>query len=298
MVVALLPTAEGIYLMKFRYSLLVVTPVFFAEAGNETAAACMRLAALCADTGAHVAIGKGRKRLPALGRGGPRIVFVAGRVTPQMLLDTVHRVHQRGMKPIVVVDALQVEAAEIDALHVVLNALNEESFQLAHAGEIPSLLGKNWNDLHMHRFAKADNTSSVAVFLEGGKKILAIRRKHNPDKGMWALPGGFLNCQLETLEECGARELVQETKVPVSPYELVLVDVRSSPRRDSRQHVVDHGYAWFVPADREAEVYATMEADDDAEGLEVLDTAWLLTQEIAFDHRLIIERALATRACA
>ena len=295
MVLALLPK-EGNWLMKLKYSLLVASPVIFTSGDNLSAATCMNLARACEAKGVQVAVGNGRKRLPALGRGGPRIVFIAGAVTPQSLLDVVQRIHDRGMKPIVVVDALQVP--DLDDLHAVLTVLNEKSVQLAHAGEVPSLLGLNWNDLHMHRFAKADNTSSVAVFLEGGKKILAIKRKHNPDKGKWALPGGFLNCQLETLEECGAREVGEETKVAVYWYELTLVDVRSSPRRDSRQHVVDHGYSWFVPEDREAEVYAKMEASDDAEGLEILDTDWLLTQDIAFDHRLIIERALSMHACA
>jgi 8-oxo-dGTP diphosphatase len=148
----------------------------------------------------------------------------------------------------------------------------------------------------MHRFAKADNTASVAVFFKRGKKILVIRRKLNPDAGKWALPGGFLNCQLETLEECGAREVGEEMKVRVLAAELILVDVRSSPRRDSRQHVVDHGYAWFVPEDREAEVLDKMEAADDAEGLAIVDTDWLLAQAIAFDHRLIIERGLLLAA--
>jgi ADP-ribose pyrophosphatase YjhB (NUDIX family) len=198
------------------------------------------------------------------------------------------------MKPIVVVDALQVDS--IDALHEALTVLNEKSFQLAHAGEVPSLLGLSWNNLHMHRFAKADNTASVAVFFNRGKKILVIKRKYNPDAGMWALPGGFLNCQLETLEECGAREVGEEVKVQVLAAELTLVDVRSSPRRDSRQHVVDHGYAWFVPEDREAEVYAKMEAADDAQDLAIVDTDWLLAQAIAFDHRLIIERGLRLAA--
>ncbi len=282
--------------MKLQYSLLVVSPVSDGALDDLPNATCKSLIALCESKGVRIAVGNGRKRLPALGRGGPRIVFIAGAVSMQRLFDVVQQVHDRGLKPIVVVDALQVES--LDALHDQLTVLNEKSFQLAHAGEIPSLLGRNWNDLHMHRFAKADNTSSVAVFLNGGKKILAIKRKHNPDAGKWALPGGFLNCQLETLEECGAREVGEETKVRVSPEDLNLVDVRSSPRRDSRQHVVDHGYSWFVPEDRQAEVYAKMEASDDAEGLEVVDTDWLLAQDIAFDHRLIIERALSMHACA
>ena len=282
--------------MKLKYTVLVVKPLEFDDDQNRTQIAARALEALgqWQVRGAKIAVGKGGKRLPALGRSGPRIVFISGVVEPSQLLSLVQKVHSRGLKPIVVVDALQLPSTStVDELHEALTLLNERSFQLCHIGEVGSLLQLGWNDLHMHRFAKADNTSSVAVFLEGGKKTLAIKRKRNPDAGKWALPGGFLNCQLETLEQCGAREVGEETKVRVHWSELVLVDVRSSPRRDSRQHVVDHGYAWFVPEEREAEIYANMEAADDAEKLEIVETDWLLQQDIAFDHRLIIERALA-----
>ncbi|CAN5534118.1 hypothetical protein BH10CYA1_BH10CYA1_17780 [soil metagenome] len=283
--------------MKLKYSLLLVSTVASITGDNQNAATGIELAALCEKSGVHVAVGKNTKRLPPLGRGGPRIVFIAGAVTAQTLLDAVEKVYQRGMKPIVVVDALVTDEEESDRLWAALKLLNEKSFQLAHAGEVPSLLGQNWSDLYTYRFAKADTTSSVAIFLEGGKKILVIKRKHNPDAGKWSLPGGFLLCQLETVDECGAREAGEETHVIVSPDELVLVDVRSGPRRDSRQQVVDHGYAWFVPAHREHEIYANMLAADDAESLEIVETDWLLTQDIAFDHRLIINRARAMNAC-
>ncbi len=276
--------------MKLRYTALVFAPDKDVE---QLSVSCAQLLALCQANQVLMAIGTAGKRLPACGRGGPRIVFIAGSVTPQSLIDTVFAVHKRGAKPIVVVDALQTSAGSYLDLHEALKVLNEKSFQLAHTGEIASLLGLNWHDLQMYRFAKADNTASVAVFLDGGKRILAIKRKHNPDKGKWALPGGFLNCQLETLEECGARELSEEAKVEISPSDLFLIDVRSSPRRDSRQHVVDHGFGWLVPADREAEMVACMQFQDDAEALEVVETAWLLQQDIAFDHHLIIERGLA-----
>lgn len=287
--------------MKLKYTMYLANPLEFSddEARTKHAAEVMGfLNFVVAPFGVRTVIQPARmKKVAALGRGGPRVVFVAGCVKPANLPGIVKEIHRRGCKPIVIVDALQIDSQSNEAeMHEALVHLNEMSVQLCHMGEVTSLLNLNWNDLHMHRFAKADNTSSVAVFFEGGKKILAVKRKRNPDKGKWALPGGFLNCQLETIEECGAREVGEETKVRVLPTELRLVDVRSSPRRDSRQHVVDHGYAWFVPKDREQEIYDNMEAADDAEKLEVLDTEWLLQQDIAFDHRQIIERGLAMAA--
>lgn len=52
-----------------------------------------------------------------------------------------------------------------------------------------------------------------AVVIQGGH-VLLIRRKESPGKGLWALPGGFLN-QNETLENACLRELVEETKIKV-----------------------------------------------------------------------------------
>lgn len=55
--------------------------------------------------------------------------------------------------------------------------------------------------------------TSDAVVLQGGH-ILLIERGFSPGKGLWALPGGFLNPK-ETLENGCIRELREETKIKV-----------------------------------------------------------------------------------
>jgi 8-oxo-dGTP diphosphatase len=233
--------------------------------------------------------------LPSLGRGA-RVVFIGGYVVPATLETRVRTVHERGQKPIIVVDALTYSDFDRAGVHAKIEELSEAGFQLTHIGEVPFLIGLNWNDYYVYTFAKADNTATIAIFFEDGEEILAIKRKHDPDKGKWALPGGFLRCYLETLEGCVVRETKEEVKARPRHQDIRLVDVRSSPRRDSRQHVVDHGYSWFVPNERKAEVLAKIRAGDDAEQVILVETAWLLRQPIAFDHRKIIKRALATKA--
>jgi bifunctional NMN adenylyltransferase/nudix hydrolase len=46
--------------------------------------------------------------------------------------------------------------------------------------------------------------------------ILLVQRKAAPGEGLWAAPGGFLN-QFETVRECAARELEEETRIKVPP---------------------------------------------------------------------------------
>ncbi len=101
--------------MKLKYSLLVVAPVSERAPDDLPAFTCNNLIALCESKAVRVVVGKGRKRLPALGRGGPRIVFIAGAVSTSRLLEVVQQVFDRGMKPIVVVDALQVDSLDVTA---------------------------------------------------------------------------------------------------------------------------------------------------------------------------------------
>jgi ADP-ribose pyrophosphatase YjhB (NUDIX family) len=42
--------------------------------------------------------------------------------------------------------------------------------------------------------------------------LLLVRRAFDPAKGMWNLPGGFMECN-ETLEQAGERELLEETNL-------------------------------------------------------------------------------------
>ena len=45
---------------------------------------------------------------------------------------------------------------------------------------------------------------------DGNRSLLLVQRGNEPYKGMWALPGGFMEMD-ETLEACARRELSEET---------------------------------------------------------------------------------------
>jgi bifunctional NMN adenylyltransferase/nudix hydrolase len=83
-----------------------------------------------------------------------------------------------------------------------------------------------------------------AVVIQGGH-ILLIQRGFSPGKGLWALPGGFINPK-ERLEDCVIRELVEETKIKVP--EIVLRkgityhEVFDHPDRDLRGRTITSAY--------------------------------------------------------
>ena len=81
-------------------------------------------------------------------------------------------------------------------------------------------------------------TTDCVVFDARGY-VLLIRRKHEPFKGSYALPGGFVDVG-ETVEDGCRRELKEETGLEVGA--LQLVGVYSDPDRDPRGHTCSIAY--------------------------------------------------------
>jgi ADP-ribose pyrophosphatase YjhB (NUDIX family) len=167
--------------------------------------------------------------------------------------------------------------------------------QLAVLGELPALIKAP--RLMVSAYPRADVTTTTVVIIDAGTpqaRVLSIVRDRNPYKDCESLPGGFLNVHLEDLPQGSAREVGEECNLTVPVSELVLIDVRSSPDRDPRGHVVDHGYAWFVPADRKAEVLSSVKAGDDAKpgSAKFALVSEVLSRKIAFDHLDLLVAAL------
>ena len=78
---------------------------------------------------------------------------------------------------------------------------------------------------------------------ENRLSLLLIKRGGHPYKGMWALPGGFLNSD-ETVEECALREIREETNV--LPVSIMPVGVFSAPGRDPRGWIISHAYVSII----------------------------------------------------
>lgn len=111
--------------------------------------------------------------------------------------------------------------------------------------------------------------------------LLLIRRKNEPFKDLWALPGGFVD-ENEDLEKAAIRELEEETQIKVKALEQI--GAFGKPFRDPRGHTVSIAYFGFVPDDTIAV------AADDAKEAQWFPVNQL--PQLAFDHSVIIEAAL------
>lgn len=112
-------------------------------------------------------------------------------------------------------------------------------------------------------------------------EILFIKRKNEPFKGKWALPGGFVD-EGEDLPVAAVRELQEETGLVVNDMEQL--GAFGTPGRDPRSHTVSIAYTGF--ADENAEAVGADDADE---------AKWFSVKnlpELAFDHADIVHLAL------
>lgn len=108
------------------------------------------------------------------------------------------------------------------------------------------------------------------------KKILLIKRKNNPYKDKWALPGGFVEYG-EKVEESVVREVLEETGLKTKITNLV--GVYSDPNRDPRGHTVTVVYLLEL-------LEGSLKGGDDANDAKFFDINDL--PELSFDHDVII----------
>lgn len=124
---------------------------------------------------------------------------------------------------------------------------------------------------------KPSLTVDVVIKLPEG--VVLVKRKNEPYKDKWALPGGFVNYG-EKVEFAAVREAMEETGIKVKL--LRLLGVYSDPRRDPRGHVVS---ICFLAR----KIGGELRAADDASDVRVFRRIpW---HELAFDHAKILKDA-------
>jgi len=127
-------------------------------------------------------------------------------------------------------------------------------------------------------------TVDAAVLRKTGnsEEILLIRRRNDPFRGMWALPGGFVDID-EELDDAVIRELHEETGI--ENCELRQLFTVGTVGRDPRGRIISVIFAgWYNGKMME------VNAGDDAS-----DVGWFDCKELpplAFDHMEVIAELL------
>lgn len=107
-----------------------------------------------------------------------------------------------------------------------------------------------------------------AIVVHEGR-ILLVKRAGEPGRGLWAIPGGRLKPG-ETLKECAAREILEETGVTIAVgdciYVFDLIQKDQNGRTELHYVVIDFA-ALYVAGETKA-------GDDAA------DAGWFLPEEL------------------
>lgn len=122
----------------------------------------------------------------------------------------------------------------------------------------------------------------VFGYEEGKISVLLIKRKYEPYKGKWAIPGGFV-LDNESLEDAVERELHEETGVKINYLEQLYTF--GEPARDPRGRVVSVAYFGLVRPNT-FKIFASTDAEE---------VSWFNINELpklAFDHQKILKLAV------
>ncbi len=92
-------------------------------------------------------------------------------------------------------------------------------------------------------------------------QVLLVKRGGRPGKGLWALPGGFVDAH-ETLLEAVLRELCEETGLDLEAVPPSARHAFDAPHRSARGRTVSHGFFFELPP---APVLPDVRGGDDAE---------------------------------
>ena len=136
---------------------------------------------------------------------------------------------------------------------------------------------------------------TVDALVTVGPRILLVQRGRAPGKGLWALPGGFLD-GAERFLDAAIRELREETRLPCPDVELraALRDVAvfDHPQRSQRGRTITHAHYFALDPDT---ALPSVEGDDDADDARWVELAKIpaMTRELCEDHFQIIDHFLS-----
>ncbi|MBA2862324.1 NUDIX hydrolase [Methanococcus maripaludis] len=158
--------------------------------------------------------------------------------------------------------------------------IKDESIEKEVLREIPKFLDEKYpKKVIVEPYRCINLTADILIKYNSG--IVLIKRKNDPYKDYWAIPGGFIEYG-ERVEEAAKREAKEETGLEID--NLKLIGVYSDPNRDSRGHTVTVAFL--------ADGNGILKSGDDAKDAEVFSLDELMKMELAFDHKKLVNDSI------
>jgi bifunctional NMN adenylyltransferase/nudix hydrolase len=132
-------------------------------------------------------------------------------------------------------------------------------------------------------------STADAVVIQSGH-VLMIRRRAEPGKGLWALPGGYVNANTDkSVEAAMLRELREETQIkvpaPVLKGNIVRSRVFDAIDRSPRGRIITHAFHIQLPDGELPKI----KGSDDADKARWVPIAEVNSEECFEDHWEIIQ---------
>jgi bifunctional NMN adenylyltransferase/nudix hydrolase len=140
------------------------------------------------------------------------------------------------------------------------------------------------------KYPRIEHTVDAVVVQSG--HILLVRRRSEPGKGIWALPGGFIH-EYEKLEDAAIRELKEETKLKV-PEAVLRGSIKESktyddPHRSARGRLITQAFLISLPAQTSL---PKVRGSDDADKAKWVPLNELNPKKMFEDHYFIVKDML------
>ena len=114
-----------------------------------------------------------------------------------------------------------------------------------------------------------------SVIVENNKgEIILVRRKFDPQKGYWDLPGGFIDIN-ESLEQSAIREVSEELHVQIEVTNIISVYADTYLFQEIKRPTLNCIVSAKI-------ISGTLESADDIDGYQYFSKDTILSQKIAF----------------
>ena len=141
----------------------------------------------------------------------------------------------------------------------------------------------------------------ILGWAEDAVKVLLIKRKANPFRDHFALPGGFVD-KTEDTTEAVLREVKEEVGICLSENEVEQLKTIATPNRDPRAWTITVAHLTYLPSMQEVHATAgddakdvywvNLEATKEGRPVLTLQGKEIPLDELAFDHKEILQEAV------